>query len=193
MREIISMIVVLSAICAASGFSLAFLKQTTAPTIEAQVLTYVQGPAIESVYPGATNKPVEERRAFEIEGRRVMVFPYKQGGKLLGVAIENKAAGFGGDVGVMVGFNVANDTLLAIGITTMAETPGLGTKIAGVKFSGQFAGKSPGVKLSKDGGNIDAVSGATVSSTAAVTAVQKAAEDYQALKAEIEKTWGSAN
>lgn len=193
MREMISMIVVLSVICATSGFSLAFLKQTTAPTIEAQVLTYVQGPAIADVYPAATNKPVEERRAFELEDRKVIVFPYKQGEKLLGVALENKAGGFGGDVGVMVGFNVANDTLLGIGITTMAETPGLGTKIAGAKFSDQFVGKPFGVKLSKDGGNIDAVSGATVSSTAAVSAVQKAAEDYRALKAEIVKAWGSAN
>lgn len=189
MREIISMIVVLSAICAASGFSLAFLKQTTAPTIEAQVLTYVQGPAIEKVCPVADNKPVDERRAFELNGRSVMVFPYKQGEKLLGVALENKAGGFGGDVGVMVGFNVSNDSLLGIGITTMAETPGLGTKIAEPKFSGQFAGRSPEVKLSKDGGAIDAVSGATVSSVAAVTAVQNAAKDYLALKAEIQKAW----
>lgn len=189
MREIISMIVVLSAICAASGFSLAFLKQTTGPVIEAQVLTYVQGPAIEKVYPTADNKPVDERQSFELDGRKIMVFPYKEGGKLLGVALENKAGGFGGDVGVMVGFNLSNDSLLGIGVTTMAETPGLGTKIAEPKFSGQFAGKPLDVKLSKDGGNIDAVSGATVSSVAAVSAVQKAAEDYRALKAEIQKTW----
>ncbi|MDR0338914.1 MAG: FMN-binding protein [Desulfovibrio sp.] len=189
MREIVSMIVVLSAICAASGFSLAYLKQTTQPTIEAQVLTYVQGPAIERVYPAASNKPVEERKAFELEGRKVMVFPYKDGDKLLGVALENKAGGFGGDIGVMVGFNLSNDTLLGIGVTTMSETPGLGTKVAEPKFSKQFVGSGLSVDLKSKGGNIDAVSGATVSSTGAVAAVQAAARDYQALKAEIQKTW----
>jgi len=189
MREILSMIVVLSAICAASGFSLAYLKQETASIIEAQVLTYVQGPAIEQVYPAATNKPVEERQAFEVNGRKVMVFPYKESGKLLGVALENKAGGFGGDVSVMVGFNVANDTLLGIGVTTMSETPGLGTKIAEPKFSNQFRGSSMDVELRSKDGAIDAVSGATVSSSAAVTAVQAAVKDYQALKTEIQKTW----
>lgn len=189
MREILSMIVVLSAICAASGFSLAYLKQETAPIIEAQVLTYVQGPAIEQVYPAATNKPVEERKAFEVQGRKIMVFPYKEGDKLMGVALENKAGGFGGDVAVMVGFNVDNDTLLGIGVTTMSETPGLGTKIAEPKFSNQFKGTGLNVDLKSKGGAIDAISGATVSSVAAVSAVQAAAKDYQALKADIQKTW----
>lgn len=189
MREILSMFVVLSAICAASGFSLAFLKQTTAPTIEAQVLTYVQGPAIESVCPTADNQPVAERRPFDLEGRKIMVFPYLRGGKLMGVALENKGGGFGGDIGVMVGFNIENDTLLGIGVTTMAETPGLGTKIAEAKFSGQFQGAGLDVDLSSRGGGIDAVSGATVSSGGAITAVQNAVKDYKALKAEIQKTW----
>lgn len=189
MREMLSMIVVLSAICAASGFSLAYLKQSTASIIEQQVLTFVQGPAIERVYPAATNKPVDERKSFDLDGRQIMVFPYKEGDKLLGVALENKAGGFGGDVGVMVGFNLANDTLLGIGVTTMAETPGLGTKIAEPKFSNQFGGATLNVELSGKGGNIDAVSGATVSSAAAVAAVRNAVEDYQALKTEIQNTW----
>ncbi len=90
----------------------------------------------------------------------------------------------------MVGFNLSNDSLLGIGVTTMSETPGLGSKIGEAKFSGQFVGKgADALKLSKDGGAIDAVSGATVSSTAAVTAVQNAVKDYQALKADIQKTW----
>ena len=189
MREILSMIIVLSGICAASGFSLAYLKQETAQHIEAQRLTYVQGPAIARVYPAATNKPVEERKAFELNGRRIMVFPYKAGDKLLGVALENKGGGFGGDIGVMVGFNIDNDTLLGIGVTTMSETPGLGTKVGESKFSGQFKGANPNVELKSKGGAIDAVSGATVSSVGTVTAVQAAVKDYRALKADIRKTW----
>ena len=50
MMAMIKMVVVLSLICAMSGFALAYLKGTTAPKIEEQVLTYVQSPAITSVY-----------------------------------------------------------------------------------------------------------------------------------------------
>ena len=189
MREILSMIIVLSAICCASGLSLAFLKENTASIIEAQVLTYVQGPAIEKVYPTASNKPIEERKAFEVDGRAIMVFPYKQDGKLVGVALENHGMGFGGDIGVMVGFNMTNDSLLGIGVTVMSETPGLGTKIAEPKFSGQFTGASLSPDLKTRGGSIDAVSGATISSNGAVQAVQAASKDFQVLKTQIQQAW----
>lgn len=189
MREIISMIVVLSAICAASGFSLAFLKEQTAPIIEAQVLKNVQGPAIGQVFPAADNKPVEERMPFELEGRKIMVFPYKQKGKLVGVAFESKSKGYGGDIGVMVGFNITNDTLLGIGVTESKETPGLGTKVGEPKFTGQFKGVGMNVDLKSKGGTVDAISGATISSMGTLSAVQTATKEYQALKADIQKTW----
>lgn len=189
MREILSMIVVLSVICSTSGLCLAYLKQTTTPIIEAQVLTYVQGPAIENVYPAAENNPIEERQSFELDGRKVMVFPYKAGGTLKGVALEASGGGYGGNIGIMVGFNVANDTLLGIRVTQMKETPGLGTKIAEPKFTGQFAASPLQVELKNKGGGIDAVSGATISSTGAVTAVQAAIKDFQTLKPQIMQTW----
>ncbi|MDR2573970.1 MAG: FMN-binding protein [Desulfovibrio sp.] len=189
MREMASMIIVLSLICSASGFSLAYLRQATAPLIEAQVLENVQGPAITRVCPAADNQPVEERKAFELDGRRIMVFPYRQGGKLAGVALEGKGGGFGGDIGVMVGFNVNNDSLLGIGVTTMSETPGLGAKIAEPKFTRQFQGAAMPVEARTRGGAVDAISGATVSSLGAVSAVQAASRDYQALKPQILQAW----
>ncbi len=189
MRETAGMIIVLSLICCVSGFSLASLKQSTVPLIEAQVLKNVQGPAIAKVYPAADNQPVEERKAFEVEGRKIMIFPYRQGGKLQGVALEGKGGGFGGDIGVMVGFNLSNDTLLGIGVTTMSETPGLGTKVAEPKFTGQFQGAGMNVELKSKGGSIDAISGSTVSSVGAVGAVQAASRDYRALKEHILRTW----
>jgi electron transport complex protein RnfG len=189
MREIVSMIVVLSAICGASGFSLAYLKETTAPIIEAQILENVQGPAIRQVYPAADNQPVEERKAFFYNDRQIMVFPYKREGKLMGVAFESTGKGFGGDIGVIVGFNTANDTLLGIGVTQMKETPGLGSKVAEQKFSNQFRGASLAIDLKAKGGSIDAVSGATISSVGTVAAVQAATVEYQSLKADIQKTW----
>ncbi len=191
MREIAGMIIVLSLICGASGLALSYLKATTAPIIERQLLTFVQGPAIGKVFAAADNDPIAERKTFTTpEGETVTVFPYKQGGKLIGVALESFGKGYGGDIGVMVGFDVGKDTLLGIGITTMKETPGLGTQVATPKFSGQFLSRPLGeIALSSKGGRIDAISGATVSSTGTVAAVQEAAKSYTALKGDIQKTW----
>ena len=175
MLAIIRMIVVLASICGLSGFALSYLKISTAPRIEEQVLTYVQGPAILKVFADIDNSPIAERKTFTLDGAKVTVFPGKKG--------------FGGDVGVMVGYDVNRDTLTGIGITTMKETPGLGTRVADPAFTGQFTGKPAGARLKSQGGDIDAVSGATISSTGVVTALGNAAKVYAALKPEIVKAW----
>lgn len=190
MGDIIRMIVVLSALCGLSGFALSYLKMVTAPGIEEQVLTYVQGPAIKRVFATMENDPIADRMNFSLpDGRRIYVFPAMQGGKLVGVAIEDMGKGYGGDVGVMVGFNVADDSLAGIGTTSLKETPGLGMRIAEPAFTGQFVGTGLPVALKAQGGSIDAVSGATISSSGAVTAVNNAAQVYKALKPEILKKW----
>lgn len=190
MGDILRMIVVLSALCGLSGFALSYLKMVTAPGIEEQVLTYVQGPAIHKVFTGLDNNPIADRRAFSLpDGREVRVFPARRGGLLVGVAIEDKGKGYGGDVGVMVGFNVADDTLAGIGTTELKETPGLGMRIAEPAFTGQFSGQKTPVQLSAGGGVIDGVSGATISSAGAVGAVNNAAAVYARLKKDILAAW----
>lgn len=187
MREIISMIVVLSLISGASGLSLAYLKEVTAKPIEDQVLFYVQGPAIKSVFADADNDPLAERKSFDTPNGPVTVFPAKKGGQLVAVALEAFGVGFGGDIGVIVGFDLAQDTLAGIGVTTLKETPGLGTRVAEPKFQMQFKGLAlDRVGLTGKGGNVDAISGATVSSTGTVLAVNKAIEIYKGLKPKLD-------
>ena len=178
MKSIIRMIAVLSLLCALSGFVLSYLKITTAPRIEEQVLNYVQGPALTLVFPDAENSPLVERHTFTLDGRDIIVFPAKKDGKLYGVALENSATGPPPPPRVMVGF-----------VTTMKETPGIGTNVAEPAFTNQFRGLDLPVGLSSQGGNVDAVSGATVSSTGAVNAIRKATDDYQALKEQILAQW----
>lgn len=190
MAAITKMIVVLSFICGIAGFALSYLKMITAPIIEEQVLTYVQGPAIQRVFTNIDNSPVAERKKFALpDGKEVTVFPARKGGKLVGVALENFGKGFGGDVGVIVGIDPARDALVGIGITTMKETPGIGTLVAEPSFTGQFQGKGLSISLKSQGGVIDAISGATVSSGGAVTAVANATKVYTQLKPEILKAW----
>ncbi len=190
MRDIVKMLVVLSCICGISGFGLSYLKMITAVPIEDQVLKYVQSPALDRVFANVDNSPVAERKKFTLkDGREVTIFPALKGGKLVGVALEDKGKGFGGDISVMVGINPANDTLVGIGVTTMKETPGIGDVILAPRFVDQFAGQPMNVQLKKDGGAIDAISGATVSSAGSVIAVANAAKVYAELKDQIIKAW----
>ncbi len=190
MRDILRMLVVLSTICGISGFALSYLKQITAIPIEEQVLTYVQEPVLKRIFSMADNSPVADRKKFTLkDGRTVIVFPAKKGNKLVGAALEDKGKGFGGDISVMVGFNPSNDTLIGIGVTTMKETPGIGDVILLPRFTDQFSGKPMDVKLKSNGGSIDAVSGATVSSAGTTLAVASAAKVYAELKEQIVKAW----
>lgn len=190
MIGMLRMVVVLSVLCGLSGFALSYLKMVTAPRIEEQVLTYVQGPALARVFSHIQNSPIADRRAFDSQNGKVMVFPALRDGKLVGVALEEKGKGYGGEIGVMVGFNVGGDTLAGIGITTLKETPGLGMRVTESAFAGQFFGARLPVALASQGGSIDAVSGASISSGGVVTAVNKAAKVYGELKPEILKAWG---
>jgi electron transport complex protein RnfG len=190
MQTPVKMIVVLSALCGLSGFGLSYLKLRTAVPIENQVLRYVQGPAILKVFRQAQNSPIEDRKVFTLkDGRKVNVFPSIINGSLAGVAVEGFGKGFGGEIGVIVGFDIGNDSLAGIGITTMRETPGLGTRVAEDDFTAQFSGASLPVELKSRGGNIDAVSGATVSSTGAVAAISNAAAIYGEIKEQCLKAW----
>ncbi len=190
MKEMIKMMVVLSLICGISGVTLAALRQATGPIIEEQVLTYVQAPAIESVLGDHDNNPIKDRKKFTVDGRTVTVFPAMAGGELTGVAFETSGKGYGGDIGVMVGFDVRALTLSGIGITTMKETPGVGSRVAEHGYTTQFRGHGiDSVALKNDGGDIDAVAGATISSTGTVNAVRDAVTIFNALKDQLASGW----
>ncbi|NLW80355.1 MAG: FMN-binding protein [Desulfovibrionales bacterium] len=193
MMEIIRMIVVLSAITGLSGFVLSGLKVWTTPIIEEQILKNVQGPALKQIFLQGTNDPIVDRKAMPkpgSEGESVVVFPSIKDGKLLAVAMEAGGKGYGGDVNVLVGFDVVKDALLGISITTHKETPGIGSRIGEPAFTKQFKGMAlEKAALKKDGGGIDAISGATFSSIGAAEAVKKTAGWYSTLKDSIKTSW----
>jgi len=193
MMEIVRMVVVLSVITGLAGFVLSGLKVWTSPIIEEQVLTNVQGPALKQLFLQSTNDPIADRKTMPkpgSDGETIIVFPAIKDGKLQAVAIEAAGKGYGGDVNVIVGFEVAADKLLGISVTTHKETPGLGSRIQDPAFNKQFKGKDPAkAVLKKDGGDIDSISGATFSSIGTADAVKQAAGWYAALKDTIKTTW----
>ena len=192
MKEMIKMILVLSLICGLSGLTLATVRQATAPRIEEQVMTYVQGPALKQIFTDYDNNPVQDRKTFDLPTGPVTVFPAKKDGKLTGVAFETFGKGYGGPIGIMVGFSTDGSTLEGIGVTTLKETPGLGQRIVEPEFRDQFRNHTTqSVALNKNGGDIAAVSGATISSTGTVTAVNDAIKIFQQIKDKLQATWGS--
>jgi electron transport complex protein RnfG len=188
MRDIIRMIVVLAILAACGGALLAGVKSGTAAKIEYQQLKFVKGPAIIEILEGCSNDPLVDRfKVKDGETERsfyVGVFD----GKANAVAYETSGKGFGGDVGIMVGVNVETDELLGMGVTTHAETPGLGSRAKDdPSFRAQFKGLSiaKAIKVKPDGGQIDAVSGATITSRGVCQGVTDSAEFYTRLKPQI--------
>ena len=188
MRDIIRMIVVLGILAAVSGFALWGVKTGTAAKIEYQQLKFVKGPAIKDILEGCSNDPLVDRfkiKDGEVErGFYVGVFD----GKANAVAYETSGKGFGGDIGVMVGVNLETDELRGMGVTTHAETPGLGSRAKDdPSFRAQFKGLSINepFKVKPDGGQIDAVSGATITSRGVCQGVTDSAKFYTRLKPQI--------
>lgn len=188
MRDIIRMIVVLGVLGAASGGGLALVKQGTAAKIELQQVTFVKGPAINAIMEGCGNNPVVD--SFKIQDGEIERSFYVGvfDGKANAVAYETSGKGFGGDVGIMVGVNLETDEVLGMGVTTHSETPGLGARAKDdPSFAAQFKGMSINqpFKVKTDGGGVDAVSGATVTSRGVCAGITGSAEFYERLKPQL--------
>ena len=95
-------------------------------------------------------------------------------GKDLGAAVESTTGGFGGDLKVLVGFD-SEGNILGYTLLEHAETPGLGDII----------GKNPKEPLtvSKDGGQVDAITASTITSRAFLLAVNRAYNAYKDIPA----------
>ncbi len=191
MREMISMIVVLTVLTAISGGLLSKVQSSTAVQIENQVLKFQQAPAIESIFQDIANDPIADRFKIKTEDMKLQIFPAKFSNGSKAVAFETKGTGFGGPVGLMVAINLDNDKVINVRMTTHAETPGIGTKPKeDLSFVSQFIDlpvMDTNFNLKGSGGVIDAISGATVTSNAICIAAVNAKKIYQKLKPEIIK------
>ena len=97
-------------------------------------------------------------------------------GATLGDAVSGKASGYGGDVELMVGFRADKKTVVCYKTLKATETPGLGMKLKEPAFAGQFAGKDgSALKVAKDGGTVEAITAATITSRAVCAAIADAA------------------
>lgn len=172
MSDITRMVVVLSLIAGVCSAALTSANYLLDPYVNKQTDFYVRGPALERLF----GKPAEEVLGNKVvvpgeNGIDVPVFFMKEGDDVSRLAVEAIGkGGFGGDLTIMVGVDLVNEKLTGMEAVNHSETPGLGARIEEPGFRRQWQGLpiDQPVAITADGGVIDAISGASTTSRAAV-------------------------
>ena len=188
MNEMIKMVVVLTILASVSGGLLAAVRNGTEAQIENQQLKFVKGPAIVMILDGSSNDPIADRFKIMHQNTEKSFFVGRFDGKANVIAFEGAGKGYGGDIGIMVGINIDEDKIIGAAVTTHSETPGLGaTAKDDPSFVSQFKNLSitESIKVTNDGGKINAMSGATITSRAVCAGVTDAMDIYQNLKPQL--------
>ncbi|MBP1542130.1 MAG: RnfABCDGE type electron transport complex subunit G [Prevotella sp.] len=187
-----NMVLVLTLVAVIMGGILAFVNHLTEGPINAQKeKALADGIKTVMVCEDLTVANTVEVKQNDEKGKEITFTVYEvkdAQGQDLGAAVESTTGGFGGDLKVLVGFD-PEGTILGYTLLEHAETPGLGAKAdkwfqKGEK--GDIIGKSPAEPLtvSKDGGQVDAITASTITSRAFLKAVNNAYNAYKATPAE---------
>ena len=114
---------------------------------------------------------------FESEGQSFEYYPAVKDGEAVAYAVKSSTIGFGGPLSLMVGV-LKDGTVFNTSVLTCNETPGLGAKCQEVAshFRTQFQGfgTDKSLKVTKDGGDVDAITASTITSRAYALAVSNA-------------------
>lgn len=180
MKETVLLIVVLTLVAAISGVLLAVTDHVTRDPIRAAARQELLD-SLGRVLPPHDNMPDRDLVTAEEGGRRWTFHVARQGGRYAGAAFQcSTDKGYSGTIDLLVGV-ADDDTVCGLVVLRHSETPGLGAKIALPEFTRQFAGRSLAATrwaVAKDGGDIQAISGATISPRAVTAAVREGLDVY---------------
>ncbi|QRX63189.1 RnfABCDGE type electron transport complex subunit G [Dysgonomonadaceae bacterium zrk40] len=189
-----NMFLSLSLICLTVALLLAQVnKMTATPIAEAKAMKLQN--AISEVVPAFDNDPVAEAyRMADDNGDSLLVYPAKQGDELVGFALNSYSNnGFSGNIQIMVGFDMEH-RIVNYAVLQHAETPGLGSKMTewfrdatkpGQSVIGRDLSQGT-LAVTKDGGNVDAITASTITSRAFMEAVNRA---YAVYNGGMEDAW----
>jgi len=169
--------IILTVVALASAGILAFVNAVTKKPIE-NAEAAKKRDALKMVLPASVEKT--ESKKFNYNGAEVEInIGLDSAGKPAGYAFESTTdIGFSGAILFLVGVD-AQGNISGYKVLEHKETPGLGDNIKSDKFSGQFKGKGLSnfkFKVTKDGGDVQAITAATISSRATADALQKGLE-----------------
>ena len=166
---------------------LAQVNKMTAKPIAAAKAQKLEN-AIKEVVPEFDNNPVEEAYKMATPaGDSLLVYPAKKGDEVVGFAVNTYSNnGFSGNIQLMVGFDTG-DKVVNYAVLSHAETPGLGSKMNAwfrdtAKPNQAVIGRNlseGNLSVSKDGGQIDAITASTITSRAFLEAINKAYVVYK--------------
>ena len=164
-------VIVLVAICAIAGILLGFVHSVTAP-IAAAIAEDRAQETYASLVPDAASF---EEAETDIEGCTAALRAVDASGSTIAIVVVAQSKGYGGQVPIAVAFSPEGEVL---SITTMpnSETPGLGSRIAEESYIGQYVGKPAATLAAED---VDLISGATISSKAALSAFNVAVQVFE--------------
>jgi len=191
MSEIVRMVVVLSLIAGICSAVLTMANQGLAPQIEKQTDLYVRGPALERLFDKPAREVLNNKVIIDAGDSEIPVFYLKDGENVSTLAIEATGkGGYGGDLTLMIGIDLVSSRQTGMEVVSHSETPGLGARIEEPGFRRQWQGlpTEQEVALTGNGGQIDAISGATTTSRAAVGGTNEALLFLQNHKEEILKS-----
>ena len=158
---------ILGTICLAATLVLAFTYEITKPKIDEEMRREEQE-ALKTIIPEA-----DSFNAKAIDG--IEYFEALKGSILTGYCVKVTGQGYGGYIRIIAGID-PKGVIEGVRILEHQETPGLGAKISDMSFLKQFIGKSAAtVTVRKD---IDAITGATISSKAVTDSINKTVEEF---------------
>ena len=125
----------------------------------------------------ALNKVVENAEFTEISSENdVIVYEGTKDGNFVGYCVQLSSYGYSSTPITMIVGVDSEYKIIGISVTTNEETPGLGAKVGEDSFLDMLKGKTGKIKVTKDGGEIDVISGATKSSRAITDGATRAIE-----------------
>lgn len=179
-NDILKPTIVLLAICVVIALALSITNKITVSRIA----------ELEAENEAKSMAELIEAETFEKKGLDIVdvaePFEYhiaKNGDECVGYIFVTSAKGYGGEVSVMTAVNTDGSVKAVSVLSADNETPGLGQNVTKESFYSQYSGKKSGVTVVKNGAvaennEIDAVTGATISSKAVTEAVNKALENF---------------
>ena len=175
---LLNMVSVLAGICLVASACVGAVYTITAEPI-AQAKAQATVDALSNVLPEFDNDPSDRVVELTLNDMPIKVYTATLGGEVAGYAVETMTKeGFGGAIRMMVGF-LPSGEVNNVNVLEQAETPGLGTKMCdeGNPLIESFKGKNPAamkMSVTKDGGDVQALTAATISSRAYVDAMSRA-------------------
>ena len=175
------MIKVILTVAVVSGLMLSFVYLQTKEPIQNAQNKMISESMKEVVATEFDNNPYEEKLVVQRGKEKFTIYPARKDGYVTSLILKTHSnKGYGGRLDVLVGFSL-DGTVGNYKVIKHQETPGLGSRVNDDSFKKNIIGKKPDketFKVRQDGGEIDAITGATITSRALIDAIQKVYRGY---------------